>query len=246
MSGPPGTVREQTRIPHARGVSRPPGEEQKMRHLTKRLLAGFLAGLTLFGSAYAVETNDFAGGTASGEMQLEGPEPEEIIDVQVPTDNTDIFNFYLDPNERLRKTGGGRFSEFNPDIDDGKLYFLNRDASGNLTGLSCKSDDLYIYNRGMTPLNVDLSVAVSASPYASFAFTQNPDFLTDSGDVVTAPSMYLALASGITKVPVTTVQEETGSVNKATIKTWIGGNEDRFETVWTASDKYHSISAKTA
>ena len=178
------------------------------QHLTKRLLAGFLTGLMLFGSASAAgpatsDLTDASSGAASGVARNEGAVPAEVVDLKLPTGAGHIFDFYIDPHNNIADTGGMRYGQ-NLEIGSGSLFFKNSDSNGNVTGLSRNSDDLKIINTGMTPLDVELNLSFSKGGN-SFRFSPTTNFMDENGVPIQGPAIYLALVSGLKAVPVADV-----------------------------------------
>ena len=214
-------------------------EECAMKHLKKRLMAGFLSVWMLCGScvsSFAAETGDYAGGMQFGEGSLEQAAPEKPVRIQLPVvpEGSSIFDVIMDPSAIIKASGGGRYSANGvaPDFGPGRVFFKNTDESGTVS-YSRNSDQLVITNAGMAPLEVSLSVTVNQAG-KDFVFSERTDFTDGKGNFINKPALYLAIASEKAVSPITKHANATndGTVTDATIKGWIPGNDEQYEVVW--------------
>jgi len=214
-----------------------------MKHLIKQSLAGLLAGVLVAGSAAATASqvaDELQKGRSGGQAVNEGPLPTQIVDLQLPTGDARMFDFYLDPQGWIRDTEALRFrgDESKPTIpiDDGSVLFVNHDASGNLSALSSKSDSISIVNKGQSALNVELSVQIAVQGY-NFGFANNPSFLNENGVEMSGPLLYLAMVSGNVKAPVQKMGD--GGICISTLKAWVPPNHNLYEMEWNQASGYH-------
>lgn len=206
-------------------------EEMKMRHLTKKLLSGFLALAMLYsclGTAFAGgNISHYASGRATGSAINQGQVTEGRINVVLPTVAVDFYNLILDPTGAVVANGAAGYPGV-VDYDEGKLYFKNQnvDAAGGIA-LYHNSDPLTVINKGTVPVNVRLSVLVDPGGY-DFSFSDTPDFQDPGAGL----AMYLAAVSGRRWEPVTTVDSGGTPVSAAVLDSWIGAVEGLHDIEW--------------
>ncbi|MBQ6987042.1 MAG: hypothetical protein IJQ25_08665, partial [Oscillibacter sp.] len=202
-----------------------------MRHLTKRLLAGVLALALLCGAntAFAVEAKIYTGSHATGSTTNEGTVTEGLVNVVLPSVQEDFFDFVLDPGNCIASTNAAAYNGIA--YREGSVYFRSLADNGEVL-LSPDSHPLTIINKGVVPVEADVSLKVNKGQY-DFTFADTPDFLDANGNAISGNAMYLALASGRRTAPVKSSTDETGNtVYSASLRNWIGVTENTHDVVW--------------
>lgn len=206
----------------------------------KRFLAVLLtAAMTMSSSVLAfgapVTDQSKANGSTTGSGKLEGYLNKEVFSVELPTLPTDAtkspFNFYLDPQELIKATGGIKYTSGNSGKNDGAvsvsdygtLYFKNT-VSASKPALSTNSDKLTITNKGAISVNVRLSAEVAKD--GGIAISDNTNLNT------TEASMYLQL---VDSKGVKTLISGNGTSRDTTVS---GAASGDYKVSYNATDGY--------
>lgn len=208
---------------------------RKKRFLAVVMAASMVLSSSVVASAANIveeETTDHLTGQGGVEAVLS----ENVFRVELPviSENTDVFNFILDPQELIKKTNGARYDKSNSgnttgisvnnvatDIEFGSMYFGNRkNGSLSVNYLSGTSDSLTIRNLGAVSVDVALSATISGMD--GIALSTNDQI---SGNDQIDSSVYLALVGDVSgNSPVTKAITE----DPAAITTVLSGNGDDF------------------
>ena len=207
-----------------------------MKYFVKRMLAGFLAALTL--PVFNFPALAAGGMHAEGDITNEGAIPSDVIRVITPTARADMFNFIVDPNDLIRQSNAVRYGGV--DFGPGHLFFKN-DDDGDIS-YSMNSDDLKVINKSTCPVNVELTVNASKGG-TSFEFARTTDFKNAAGKKITGRAIYLALVNGQRSSPVISVTENSATTHTAKLRGWIE-QPDAYEIGWNARENKYDYFLK--
>lgn len=119
----------------------------------------------------------------------------DILQVVMPVNTENVFDFIMDPQELIGGTdaaaySGSRFEE------NATLFFRRSDERAE-ADYSSSSDPLTIVNKGNADVKVTLTARISPDSIAGITVSEDPEFQGSE-----EASLYLALTDGETTVPV--------------------------------------------
>lgn len=200
------------------------------------MAAVMLAGSTL--PVFAAEVN--TGGGDTGDGKYEGyVEETSVFSVNVPTDAsaTKGFDFFVDPNGLLEKTGYASLGAgvTAADFEAGATLFFERTPDADSTPAVVKygkdSEAITFANYSSYDVNVEVSAVVSNATGITLASAA----ITDA-DAVTDPTLYMAIVSGTeTKVITADGAKFTGT---------IAGEPENFEPQYDTTNKKYIYALK--
>lgn len=212
-----------------------------MKNLLQKALAVWLSVVTVLGvstPALAADGNNVGSGSVSGKVfSFEGPMPEDVIEIQMPTEREGMFDFILDPSGAIMATEGARYkSQYGDEVtfDSGKVFFQNVTTDANGTphvSYSNRSDSLLVKNLSNVPVDVVMTLEVKKGAY-DFEFAPNPDFTDANGSTIGDASMYMALVTAKRTGAVVPVDDGGTEKYRATVTSWLAPPEDAFRIVW--------------
>jgi len=170
-----------------------------MKRITKKLLSVALsAAMLLSMGVSAMAASDLTSntkGSANGKGTTEGPLPNNVLVVNMPTTAANTFNMYLDPHGLIQATYGAKYED-DAAADNNKfatgtnLYFKHATADAT-SGIQYtdSSDELKIINKSNTPVDVKMTAQVAKNG-AEFDFAADAAAAKAATDKAT---MYLAI-----------------------------------------------------
>lgn len=200
-----------------------------MKFNFRKILAGFLASMMIFGStmvAFAAETGD-----TSGTGGLEGTVDTNVFAVVLPTVPDGSFDYIVDPEGLIASTEAARYTDKTFE-EDATVFFPNsaEDATKDYSHIS---DAITVTNK--STMDVDITVTASVSDLSGVLMTDDSTFADD-----TTASLYLALTDGTNTAA---IDAEDG----ATITTIIDAAPvNAYETVWSTDDSEYQYVLTTA
>ena len=231
-----------------------------MKNLIRKALAGWLSVLMVLGCAIpalAGTTHDYGSGSVSGAViGNTGAIPTDVIEFEMPTKRTGMFNFIMDPHNMIALSGAALYkAEYGADVTfgEGKLFFQNITTSEDNSrhySYSKRSDPLIVTNKSTVPLDVTMNLEVNKGGY-SFQFADTPDFKDANGANITGDALYMALVSSKRRSAVQPVaaEGEGGVVSTkyaAELSSWIAAPDDAYELAVTEGGAYrYRIKADT-
>lgn len=121
----------------------------------------------------------------------------DVFSVALPviSRNSTVFDFIMDPQSVIEKTGAARYDE-GTHFEWNTLYFANINEDGSLRGYSGMSDPLTITNRSTMAVDVTLEACLILP--SGITLSSDPYFEDDP-----SANIYLALTDGRITVPIT-------------------------------------------
>ena len=200
--------------------------------------------------AFASAAHGYGGGSVSGAVVANtGAVPSDVIEIEMPTERTGMFDFIIDPNGVIAMSGASLYKkQYGSDVTfgDGKLFFQNvttsEDGSRHIS-YSKRSDALIVTNRSNVPLDVTVSLEVDKGGY-SFQFADTSDFKDANGGDINGDAIYMALISSkrsSSVQPVLVENEDGGTATKyaAELHAWIAPPDDAYELAVTNTGAYY-------
>lgn len=186
----------------------------------KKILAGMLAMTMIFGStltAFAAETS----GSSTGTGTFEGHVDQNVVLVQLPTQTTDLYNYTIDPEGLIAKTGASKYGE-EVTFEEGKSVYFQSEAN-KYTG---KSAAAKVVNMGT--VDIDLTVTAKTAENTKVTMVDAVSEFAESTDAL----LFLELDVSGQKAAVKT--DDTGKVEVG-----LCGNPANYEVQYdTESGKY--------
>ncbi|MBQ8197880.1 MAG: hypothetical protein IJZ76_00430 [Lachnospiraceae bacterium] len=178
-----------------------------------------------------------AEGSASGSGEIEGIVDKDVFCVSLPTiaENSDIFNFILDPQQLIAETEGAAF-DGGTTFEEGASLFFESVVSGNSISANSTKDyasqssSLIIKNKSTFDVDVDVEAELKDLSDEAGTYTIVPKDTEDYTDDTTT-SMYLAVKLGNSATAITA----DGATASATIAKVA---DDSYEVVYTDEDGY--------
>ncbi len=131
--------------------------------------------------------------------------PADAVQVVLPTDNSRIFDFILDPERLISQTGAAAYDNQRFE-KDATLFFQRTDDTE--VDYSSTSDAVTMINKGPVPVEITVTAKIDASSLGDIRLTDDREF-TDDTDM----SIFLALTDGEHMIP---IDEEEGAVLRIT------------------------------
>lgn len=175
-----------------------------MRQAAYGLLASLLAApITVYASdAELVPLEDIRPSSEEqSEPVLESLPPADAVQVVLPTDNSRIFDFILDPERLISQTGAAAYE--NRRFEEGATLFFRR-TDDTQFDYSSVSDAVTMINKGSVPVVITVTAKIDASSLGDITLTDDEEFTDD-----TDTSIFLALTDGERMIP---IDEEEGAV----------------------------------
>lgn len=166
-----------------------------MRRNVKRFVSLFLSITMITSSSVSVMAESLGQGSETGIGEVEGSVKTEIYQVILPTDTKGIFDFILDPQGLINKTGGAAYGGKKFETDS-TVFFERKDGETE-EDYNSKSDFVTITNKSSIAVNISLHVSISPSSIEGIMMTNDKEF---NGD--TDASLYLAVTDGENEVPI--------------------------------------------
>lgn len=191
---------------------------------TKKILAAALAATMVFGSSISVFADDpVTSGGSDGAGASEGHLEKEVLNVVlpvIPTGSTP-FAYTMDPERLIRETAGARYAEgttFPEAEGDTGVYF----QTGENTYANA-SNVVQAINKSSCDVKLSVTVKTTQNTAKDIALATTSAVATEG-----TPNLYLGLAVGTTKTPVTASAQTVDKV--------IAGTPGNFETTVVTND----------
>ncbi len=139
--------------------------------------------------------------------QPEEPVDSDVIQVVLPTNAGNVFDFILDPQRLIEETDAAAYG--GQSFEEGATLFFQRLDGGVEEAYHSTSDAVTIVNKSAVPVEVTLTAEISGDSLGGIRMTEDESFADDAG-----ASMYLALTDGEHKAP---ILEEEGACIQVTI-----------------------------
>ncbi len=185
-----------------------------MKGFTKKLIAGTLAASMVMGTSLVALAADPAGsGESSGTGSMEGVVKTDVYTADLPTESTTAYNYFVDPQELIRKTNAAKYDGKN--FGEGTVFFQN--ATGE-NDYSNTSDAATITNKSSK--NLSVTVTAKATPDSAAGAATLATAKTFAADN-TALEVYLGITDSVdanTEKPLTAAGVEMKAVLGASPK----------------------------
>lgn len=191
----------------------------------KKILATALAATMVISAsftAFAEDTAPVTEGSADGTGSNEGHVDKDVVDVVLPTNTTDTFNYTMDPERLITATDAAKYAEGTvfPEKNDTGVYFLtDTNTYGNT------SNTVQVINKGA----VDQMLTVKAKLTASDGGKDIP--ILNAAPATDATTAGLYLTATVAKATQALSTTETSWIINLT------GNADNYE-VAVKDNKY--------
>lgn len=191
---------------------------------TKKILAAALAATMVFGSSLTAFAEDpVTSGGSDGAGASEGHLEKEVLNVVLPTvpDGSTPFNYTMDPERLIRETEGAKYAEgttFPEAEGDTGVYFQTAEKT-----YANKSNVLQAINKSSCDVKLSVTVKTTQNTAKDIALATTSAVATEG-----TPNLYLGLAVGTTKTPVTASAQTVDKV--------IAGTPGNFETTVVTND----------
>lgn len=146
-------------------------------------------------SSISASAENLGQGSETGVGEVEGSVKTDIYQVVLPTDTKGIFDFILDPQGLINKTGAAAYD--GDTFEDGATVFFKRTDGQAEVDYSKTSDFVTITNKSSIAVNVSLNVSISPDSIEGITLTDDKEFTDDSG-----ASLYLAVIDGENEIPI--------------------------------------------
>lgn len=166
-----------------------------MRRNVKRFVLLFLSITMITSSSVSVMAESLGQGSETGIGEVEGSVKTDIYQVILPTETEGIFDFILDPQGLINKTGGAAYG--GKKFETGSTVFFERKDGETEEDYNSKSDFVTITNKSSIAVDISLHVSISPSSIEGIMMTNDKEF---NGDTDT--SLYLAVTDGENEVPI--------------------------------------------
>lgn len=191
----------------------------------KRFGAFVLATSLVFGSSIAA----MAGGSVDldGTGSSTGHLDKKVVSVTLPTvSGSSAFNYIIDPEGHIDATEKAKDGT-SLSANASKVYFANKDASGNVTGYSATSDAFTVTN--MSNVQIDLTVTAQVVS----ANTTDVTLVSAETDVTgnTAPKLFLGLQVSNNGTETTTAITSTGATKTVSMNGVEANYEETYNSV---------------
>lgn len=166
-----------------------------MRRNVKRFVLLFLSITMIMSSSVSVRAESLGQGSETGIGEVEGSVKTDIYQVILPTETDGIFDFILDPQGLINKTGGVAYG--GKKFETGSTVFFERKDGETEEDYNSKSDFVTITNKSSIAVDVSLHVSISPSSIEGIMMTNDKEFNGDTDE-----SLYLAVTDGENEVPI--------------------------------------------
>lgn len=126
---------------------------------------------------------------------VEGSVNQDIYQVKLPTVADSVFNFIIDPQGLINKTGGATYGD--KKFEDNSTLFFKRSDGKVKEDYSNSSDEVTITNMGSVAVKVSLKISISSDSLGGIVLTDDRKFKDDKN-----ASLYMALVDGENVVPI--------------------------------------------
>lgn len=191
---------------------------------TKKILAAALAATMVFGSSLTAFAEDpVTSGGSDGAGASEGHVEKEVLNVVlpvIPTGSTP-FAYTMDPERLIRETAGARYAEgttFPEAEGDTGVYFQTGEST-----YANASNVVQAINKSSCDVKLSVTVKTTQNTAKDIALATTSAVATEG-----TPNLYLGLAVGTTKTPVTASAQTVDKV--------IAGTPGNFETTVVTND----------
>lgn len=199
----------------------------------KRIAAATMAATMLLGSSLtALAAGPTGGDTGSG--SYEGyVEETSVFSASVPTNAANVFNFFVDPNKLLEKTGYKRLTgKSAADFESDATLFFTRTPSDTVKEFGKDSEKVTAQNMSSYDVNIEVSASITGIDGITMADSDT------IGSDVQAPTLYLAIVHDSDKVA---VKEEGGLLTGK-----IAGTPGNFDTQYNTEKGKYEYAQKAA
>lgn len=189
----------------------------------KRFLAMAMAGVltltpvTAFGADTTYSDPNTASGSVSGNGAIEAIVDKDVFNVVLPTYDSKIFDFKLDPQGVVADTNGDAYGG---ETTEASLFFVDPTANT----LSSNSASISVYNK--SSYDVDVALTAEASGLSTATLADSSAFSGENTDI------YLALQSGDDTAVIT--------ADGASLSTTLGTKADSYEVKYDSVNKKYS------
>ena len=115
--------------------------------------------------------------------------------MKLPTVADSVFNFIIDPQGLINKTGGATYGD--KKFEDNSTLFFKRSDGKVKEDYSNSSDEVTITNMGSVAVKVSLKISISSDSLGGIVLTDDRKFKDDKN-----ASLYMALVDGENVVPI--------------------------------------------
>lgn len=154
------------------------------------LILAMTMGLSMSAFAQGLEKDD-----KTGVGGVEGTVNQDIYQVILPTVADSAFDFIIDPQGLINKTGGATYGD--KKFEDNSTLFFKRSDGKVKEDYSNSSDEITITNRGSMAVKVSLKLSISPDSLGGIMLTDDREFTNDKN-----ASLYMALVDGENVVPI--------------------------------------------
>lgn len=166
-----------------------------MRRKNKKFAAYIMAAVTAVAFPASVAAEELGQGDETGVGEVEGSVQQDIYQVVLPTVTEDMFDFIIDPQGLINKTGGAAYD--GKSFEEGGTLFFKRNDGRAEEDYSSMSDAITITNRSSVAIDVSVEVSVAADSLEGITMTNDKEFTDD-----TSASLFLALTDGEDVIPI--------------------------------------------
>lgn len=157
-----------------------------MKGLTKRITVSVMAASLVMSSSLIALAEDAKTGTSGGAGSMEGIVETNVFKVDLPTEATDAYNYFADPQGLIRKTDAAKYD--GATFGEGNVFFENADGSYSNT-----SDASTIVNKSSAPLSVTVKAKATAGTTNAAALATTKTFADTNTDL----EVYLGLVDSM-------------------------------------------------
>lgn len=192
-----------------------------MKGLTKRISVGVMAVSLVMSSSLLAFAEETKTGTSGGTGNIEGIVETKVFKVALPTEATNAYDYFADPQGLIRKTNAAKYA--GATFGEGNVFFKNSDTS-----YSNVSNAATIVNKSSAPLSVTVKAKATVGSDAGAA---NLATAKTFGDSDTSLAIYLGLIdSSETPVEKAITATDTTEASDAILKAVLGAApEDAYE-----------------
>ena len=196
----------------------------------KKIAAVTMAATMLLGSSLTVLAAGPTGGD-TGSGSYEGyVDQTSVFSASIPTNAANVFNFFVDPNGLLEKTGYKRLTGKSAnDFESGATLFFTRTPSDTVKEFGKDSEKVTAKNMSSYDVNIEVSASITGIDGITMA-----DSATIGSDVQD-PTLYLAIVHDTDTV---VVKADEGGL----LTGKIDGKDENFEIQYNATKgKYEYV-----
>lgn len=199
-----------------------------MKKLTRRISVGVMAVSLVMSSSLVAFAEDPKTGTSGGTGSMEGIVETDVFKVDLPTEATDAYDYFADPQGLIRKTDAARYE--GAEFGEGNVFFANADGSYSNT-----SDAATIVNKSSAPLSVAVKAKATVGGAQGAAGLATGKIFADTN---TNLEVYLGLIDSLNAEKPLTATDTTEGTD-AILKAVLGAApEDAYEYSYTDGTGY--------